>query len=129
MHECPVVTTFTCLVGSPTLDKAMVPSGSDAEFARSVNALHQVRLLLVRDGAIGITYQDRVGGRSPRKAVQELLGAYARWTNSALLTTLVATRIAVCRYDDACFDNHGVATARAGHEHGYCRPGHLIMNS
>ena len=72
--ECPVITAFCAIVKAPHIVTTFQPGPQIIDFARSITALHQVRLFLVHDGFLGIEPPPRALADHPLVASRNLLG-------------------------------------------------------
>lgn len=84
--ECPVIHAGCKIIGSPGLRHAFVPNCNKIAFVRTVCMLHQVRLLLCRDGNLSLEPMRRTGSRSPTHALNQLLEAYHKYAHPSCLT-------------------------------------------
>ena len=93
VYECEAVRRFTGAIKAPPLWRVFKPTTVKADFIKLCNALHTVRLLLIRDGTIGKQQRVINHERTEDQTVTELLENYVRFAPGAVLTPAITAAV------------------------------------
>jgi hypothetical protein len=113
VENCGVVSAMCQVLHIPPLEQAFRPNCTTLDFARLTCALHQVRLLIIRDGLIGTTRRASNITRTPTQSLKELLSAYVKYAHPSLCTSRIIGRAITSNTHSSHSANHGLITAQA----------------
>ena len=128
IDECPVVHACCKIVKAPPINHAFNPKCKALDFARVICMLHQVRLILYRKKALGIIAPRDIDYKSPpAQNLEEILRAYARYANPAIMSCVTLGRALKNTGQEKIQVNHGLLMIKAPSEYGFVQSGKPIL--